>query len=154
MSLTYNKQLTWLNANLNTNGVGAITGAKANQALISYMLTQFKSIVHDTTRPYLIGDICSVTDGDFTDLYLCIEDTTGAFNSAKWTRINVRKKAITANLNGSDVVTHGLGFKPINVYVESSTGENIPFNVTQSDATTITFNTLDTYTDAIINLIA
>lgn len=153
--MSYATDKLWIDTYINTNGVKAITGARGNQAFVERVLNMRNNLYYDTTRPYIVGDIMANIDGVFTDLYLCSEaHGPGDFDSTKWVRISVRKKAITATLDGTDVITHGLGFKPINIYVESATGENIPFNVTQSDATTTTFETLGIYTDAIINFIA
>lgn len=153
--MTYADIKTWFDTYINTNGAGEISGADANQGFVTYMLTQLRSVIHDITRPYLVGDIATIVDGDYTDIYQCITaNGPEAFNATKWKRISIRKEVLTETIAiGTNAIAHTLGVAPDMIYIKTSAGANIPFDCTASDTTTITIESLAEYVGAKITLI-
>jgi hypothetical protein len=152
--LTYDDIKTWIDANINTNGVAAITGALSNQSLIAYLLNNFANLEHDETRPYVTGQYCyyEVATG-IGAFYKATADSTGAFDIADWEQKTPLTEEITDTIAiGSNTIAHQLGKKPKIIYIQNSDGANIPFNVTATDTTTVTVESLEEYVDAIITI--
>jgi hypothetical protein len=155
--MTYLQIVTWLNANINTNGVAAITGAKANSAFIDYILTQLNSLTYDITRPYIIGDAVTFVDGSFTDIYSCIEaHGPGAFDVTKWVKITKRTQKLLVNDNsfngievGSNIFIHSLANEDFMIYMKDASGYQIPIEIVHNTTSTqITIVSLVEYAGA------
>ena len=153
--LTYEQIKDWVDINHNTNGVAGITGALQNEMIISYLLANFPNLTYDTTRPYLTGQHCYYHNGTFGAYYVANADTTGVFDSTKWDNVSPLMIKLTQTINiGANAIAHGLGKTPDIIYIKSSTGANIPFDVESSNSTTININSLAEYTNAVISIIA
>lgn len=152
--LTYDDIKTWIDANINTNGSNAITGALSNQSLITYLLNNFANLEHDSTRPYVIGQYCyhEVTTG-IGAFYKATADNTGSFDIDDWSQVTPLTEKITQTIAiGANAITHQLGKTPDIIYIKTSAGANIPFDVASSDTTEIVINSLEEYTNAIITI--
>jgi len=159
---SYSTQKTYIDANINTNGVGSISGAIANVALALYILKNQPTLVYDTTRDYLVGQVCVYNDGTRYNIYYCTTAyTAGAFDNTKWTRINQIKEVLTTNNNsyagievGSNVFAHTLATADFTIDIKDSSGASIPVEiVTARDTTTITIVSLAQYSGAKLTII-
>ncbi len=101
MILTYSDIKSFLDANINTNGINAITGALHNIAE-TYLLEQFNGLPYDSTRTYEAGKNTVIYLGE---TYICKTtiSTPEAWNSAKWQKItgimNANTKALTGGVD-------------------------------------------------------
>lgn len=154
MALTYSQIKTFIDTYVKTNGAGEITGTLMNEALVTYLLQNFGSLTYDTTRPYTVGQQCHYNDGFFDDVYLCTNDTTGAFDSADWQRLTLRKEDLTQTVDvGETTISHNIGSIPHGITVTDSAGRVVAFDITEITSTYIKIDSLQEFINAKIYLI-
>lgn len=105
----YSTQNTWLDANINSNGTQAITGALLNQGLTDYLLINQPTLFYDTTRAYLVGQFTIYKDDNLFKPYYCTTNTSdpaGSFDATKWNYLNATD---TLYIEDSLYITQNLG---------------------------------------------
>jgi hypothetical protein len=157
---TYAQRKLFIDTYINTNGIAAITGAIANEALIDQLLADEVNLSFDTTRPYRIGGMLVYTGAGFNDIYVCNVDTDpmAVFDATNFTRISRRTKKILVNDNyftgievGTNVFTHNIGNADYVPYLKTAEGYQIPLEIVHNtELNTITITSLVEYAGAIV----
>lgn len=152
---SYTTQKTYIDANVDTNGVGSITGSIMNTALASYLLKNAPSMNYDSTRPYHADQLCFKITGNVYALYRAnVDMVAGAFDSSKWDYL-IGVETVTASITGtgSQAISHNLGVAPKIIHGEESGGALLELDVTARSATTFTIDAVVADANAKFHLI-
>jgi len=154
--LSYTQIKTWFDTYIKTNGTGAITGTVANTGFVSYILNGLTSLVFDSTRPYLTGQICIYVNTNVYGVYVANADiSAGVWDRSKWNAI-VECESITYSIlaTGSQDISHNLSIAPKIIQAQTSAGADISLDVTGRSTTTLTIYSVEANSNAVFNLIS